>query len=88
MVGGLIQLLRDGLHRNRTELASLTGPARFTVSSRIDTLMELGLVSPIGEAVSARSRPSAQFAQASAGKVVFGVSECFATGRDAAKVGP
>jgi glucokinase len=69
----LFQLLRDGLPRTRTELASMTGLARSTVAARIDTLMELGLVAPVGEAVSTGGRPSTQFAIASSGKVVLGV---------------
>jgi predicted NBD/HSP70 family sugar kinase len=51
----------------------MTGLARSTVAARIDTLMTLGLVAPVGEAVSTGGRPSTQFAIASSGKVVLGV---------------
>ena len=51
----------------------MTGLARSTVAARIDTLMALGLVAPVGEAVSTGGRPSTQFAIASSGKVVLGV---------------
>ena len=73
VVSELFQLLRDGRPRTRTELAAMTGLARSTVAARIDTLMELGLVAPVGEAVSTGGRPSTQFAIASSGKVVLGV---------------
>lgn len=73
VVSELFQLLRDGRPRTRTELAAMTGLARSTVAARIDTLMALGLVAPVGEAVSTGGRPSTQFAIASSGKVVFGV---------------
>ena len=73
MVSELFQLLRDGRPRTRTELAAMTGLARSTVAARIDTLMALGLVAPVGEAVSTGGRPSTQFAIASSGKVVLGV---------------
>ena len=73
VVSELFQLLRDGLPRTRTELAAMTGLARSTVAARIDTLMELGLVAPVGEAVSTGGRPSTQFAIAASGKIVMGV---------------
>ena len=73
VVSELFQLLRDGRPRTRTELAAMTGLARSTVAARIDILMTLGLVAPVGEAVSTGGRPSTQFAIASSGKVVLGV---------------
>jgi len=73
VVSELFQLLRDGRPRTRTELAAMTGLARSTVAARIDILMDLGLVAPVGEAVSTGGRPSTQFAIASSGKVVLGV---------------
>ena len=59
---GLFQLLRDGQPRTRAELAALTGMARSTIASRVDSLMGLGLVSPVGDAQSTGGRPSSQFA--------------------------
>lgn len=69
----LFQILRDGRARTRTELSTLTGLARSTVALRIDALMRLGLVGPVGDAVSTGGRPSSQFAIASSGRVVLGV---------------
>ncbi|WP_106210781.1 ROK family transcriptional regulator [Glaciihabitans tibetensis] len=58
----LFQLLRDGLPRTRTELAATTGLARSTIALRVDELMSLGLISPVGDAQSTGGRPSSQFA--------------------------
>ena len=69
----LFQILRDGRPRTRTELAAMTGLARSTVALRIDALMRLGLVAPVGDAVSTGGRPSSQFAIASSGRAVLGV---------------
>lgn len=69
----LFQILRDGRPRTRTELSAMTGLARSTVAMRIDALMKLGLVGPVGDAVSTGGRPSSQFAIAASGRVVLGV---------------
>ena len=69
----LFQILRDGRPRTRTELSAMTGLARSTVALRIDALMKLGLVGPVGDAVSTGGRPSSQFAIAASGRVVLGV---------------
>jgi predicted NBD/HSP70 family sugar kinase len=69
----LFQILRDGKPRTRTELAAITGLARSTIGLRIDSLMRLGLVGAIGDAISTGGRPSAQFALAASGRVVLGV---------------
>ena len=61
-VSELFQLLRDGRPRTRAELSTLTGLARSTIALRVDTLMNLGLISPVGDAVSTGGRPSSQFA--------------------------
>lgn len=58
----LFQLLRDGQPRTRAELSTLTGLARSTIALRVDELMALGLISPVGGAVSTGGRPSSQFA--------------------------
>ena len=57
----LFQILRDGRPRTRTELSAMTGLARSTVALRIDALMKLGLVGPVGDAVSTGGRPSTAF---------------------------
>ncbi|WP_062521395.1 ROK family transcriptional regulator [Demequina silvatica] len=69
----LFQILRDGSPRTRSELAGLTGLARSTVAARVDSLVRLGLVKPVGTAVSTGGRPSSQFALNSSGRVVLGV---------------
>lgn len=58
----LFQLLRDGKPRTRAQLSHLTGLARSTIALRVDSLMELGLISPVGDALSTGGRPSSQFA--------------------------
>lgn len=69
----LFQILRDGRPRTRTELSAMTGLARSTVALRIDALMRLGLVGPVGDAVSTGGRPSSQFAITASERVVLGV---------------
>lgn len=60
--GEIFQILRDGQARTKAELATLTGLARSTVSSRVDMLLTAGLVRPAGEAVSTGGRPPARIA--------------------------
>ncbi|MCR2799795.1 MULTISPECIES: ROK family transcriptional regulator [unclassified Microbacterium] len=60
--GEIFQILRDGRARTKAELATLTGLARSTVSSRVDALLAAGLVRPAGEAVSTGGRPPARIA--------------------------
>jgi predicted NBD/HSP70 family sugar kinase len=71
--GDLFQLLRDGKARTRAELAFITGLARSTVASRIDALMQCGLVGPAGEAGSSGGRPPSRFAFNPAARVVLAV---------------
>ncbi|GAB3558116.1 ROK family protein [Arthrobacter alkaliphilus] len=71
--GDLFQLLRDGQARTRAELALTTGLARSTVASRIDALMNSGLVGPAGEASSSGGRPPSRFAFNPAARVVLAV---------------
>lgn len=58
----LLAILRDGVPRTRAQLAELTGLARSTVSTRIDSLTASGLISPAGDAVSTGGRPPARIA--------------------------
>jgi predicted NBD/HSP70 family sugar kinase len=67
----LFQLLRDGSPRTRAELAATTGLARSTIALRVEELMSLGLVSPVGDAQSTGGRPSSQFALNPAAKFVL-----------------
>lgn len=60
--GEIFQILRDGRGRTKAELATLTGLARSTVSSRVDVLLASGLVRPAGEAASTGGRPPARVA--------------------------
>ncbi len=68
----MFQLLRDGQPRTRAELAQLTGLARSTVASRVDTLIRLGLVAPYGGAASTGGRPPSLFALNPGARVVIG----------------
>ncbi|MGO1769777.1 MAG: winged helix-turn-helix transcriptional regulator, partial [Microbacterium sp.] len=69
-VAELFQLLRDGAPRTRAELAKATGLARSTIASRVDLLMELGLITPVADAASTGGRPSSQFALNPAARLV------------------
>lgn len=84
--GGLFQLLRDGQPRTRAELVTMTGLSRPTVAQRIDQLLELGLIAPVGGAVSTGGRPSSQFAFNPTARVViaadFGASHARAAVTD------
>ncbi|ADD44301.1 ROK family transcriptional regulator [Stackebrandtia nassauensis] len=60
--GALLQLLRDGAPRTRSELAAVTGLARSTVTQRVDALLASGLIGPSGEAASTGGRPPTTFA--------------------------
>lgn len=60
--GDIFQILRDGHARTKAELASLTGLARSTVSTRVDALLATGLLAPAGEAASTGGRPPARIA--------------------------
>ncbi|THV32079.1 ROK family transcriptional regulator [Glycomyces paridis] len=70
--GTLLQLLRDGVPRTRSELAALTGLARSTVAGRIDALLAAGLIAPTGETASTGGRPPATFAFNPAARIVIG----------------
>ena len=71
--GELFELLRDGRPWTRAQLADATGLARSTVTTRIDTLMRLGLVAPYGGARSTGGRPPTLFALNPGAKLVVGV---------------
>jgi glucokinase len=60
--GDIFQLLLDGHARTKADLVHLTGLARSTVSSRVDTLLAAGLVVPAGEAASTGGRPPSRVA--------------------------
>lgn len=60
--GELFQLLRDGAPRTRSELATATGFSRATISSRIDELLDSGLITTLSDAISTGGRPSGRVA--------------------------
>ncbi|HEX7135656.1 MAG TPA: ROK family transcriptional regulator [Iamia sp.] len=60
--GSLLQILRDGVPRTRSELAAMTGLGRSAVAQRVDALLANGLVGSVGEAASTGGRPPAQLA--------------------------
>ncbi|MDN5813550.1 MAG: ROK family protein, partial [Micrococcaceae bacterium] len=70
--GEFLQLLRDGRPRTRAELAQVTGMARSTVASRVDTLLQLGYVAPVGDSTSTGGRPPSLFALNPEARVVIG----------------
>ncbi|WP_277207181.1 ROK family transcriptional regulator [Isoptericola croceus] len=72
-LGAVLHLLRDGRSRTRAELARTTGLSRSTMSTRIDELLRLGLVAPVGDAGSTGGRPAATFALAPASRLAVGV---------------
>ncbi len=69
----LFQLLRDGQPRTKAELVEMTGLSRSTIQLRIESLLELGLIAPISDAVSTGGRPSAQVALNPTARVVAAV---------------
>jgi predicted NBD/HSP70 family sugar kinase len=70
--GALLQLLRDGTPRTRSELAAETGLGRSTVAQRVETLITSSLVGAAGEATSTGGRPPARFAFNPRARVVLG----------------
>ncbi len=60
--GELLRILRDGHPRTRADLAAITGLGRGAISSRLESLLELGLVAPVSDAASTGGRPSARLA--------------------------
>jgi predicted NBD/HSP70 family sugar kinase len=60
--GSLLQILRDGVPRTRSELATMTGMGRSALAQRVDALLASSLVGSVGEAASTGGRPPAQLA--------------------------
>ena len=69
----VFDLLRDGRPRTRAQLAASSGLARSTITARVDVLMKLGLVRPIGDGVSTGGRPPSLIAFNPSARVVVGV---------------
>jgi predicted NBD/HSP70 family sugar kinase len=70
--GALLQLLRDGTPRTRSELAAFTGLGRSTVAQRVDALVASALVGAACEATSTGGRPPARFAFNPRARLVLG----------------
>lgn len=68
----LLQVIRDGIPRTRSQLAEISGMSRTTVGLRVDALRELGLVVPVSDATSTGGRPSSQIAFHPSARVVAG----------------
>jgi len=66
-------LLRDGRAWTRAELAQTTGLARSTVAARVEELMRLGFVAPVGGGASTGGRPPSLFSLNPRARVVAGV---------------
>lgn len=66
----LLQVMRDGKPRTRSQIAEITGMARTTVGLRVDDLRELGLIVPVADATSTGGRPSSQIAFNPSARVV------------------
>jgi predicted NBD/HSP70 family sugar kinase len=71
--GSLLQILRDGVPRTRSELAAMTGLGRSAVAQRVDALVAASLVGSVGEAASTGGRPPAQLAFNPAARVALAV---------------
>ncbi|UCR90624.1 ROK family transcriptional regulator [Mycetocola spongiae] len=69
----LLQLLRDGAPRTRSELAQRTGLSRSTIAQRIDELMGLGLIVSTEDAISTGGRPSARFELNATGRIIIAI---------------
>jgi predicted NBD/HSP70 family sugar kinase len=69
----LLAYLRDGVPRTRAQLVELAGLARSTVSSRLDALLETGLVAPAGGGVSSGGRPPGYFAFEPAARILLAI---------------
>lgn len=66
----LIAHLRNGMPRTRAELAAVSGLGRSTITTRVASLLETGLLAPVGDAASTGGRPPAQFALNPAARVI------------------
>ncbi|MET0989506.1 MAG: ROK family transcriptional regulator [Glaciihabitans sp.] len=70
--GDLFQIFREGEAFTKSQLASITGLSRSTVSTRVDLLLSKGLLRPAGEAASSGGRPPARVELNPLARVVIG----------------
>jgi len=69
----LLQVLRDGIPRTRSQLAEQTGLARSTVAGRLDALLTGNLVIPAGDEASSGGRPPARLAFNPAARILIAI---------------
>ncbi|MCH1883061.1 ROK family transcriptional regulator [Agrococcus sp. ARC_14] len=69
----IFDLLRDGRGRTRSELSRESGLARSSVALHIETLIQVGYVTPVGDAASTGGRPASLFAFNPGARLVIGV---------------
>jgi predicted NBD/HSP70 family sugar kinase len=69
----LLVHLRDGSARTRSELAELSGLARSTVATRLDSLIETGLVAVLTNGVSSGGRPPGFVAFQPAARILLAI---------------
>ena len=81
----LLNLLRRSGPLTRAEMLETTGWARVTVTSRIEHLLQVGLVAVDGSAVGARGRPAARY-RIDAARAVHLVADVGAQGMRLARV--
>ncbi|MCU1543906.1 MAG: family transcriptional regulator [Microbacteriaceae bacterium] len=70
--GDLFQIFREGEAFTKSQLASITGLSRSTVSTRVDLLLSKGLLRSAGEAASSGGRPPARVELNPLARVVIG----------------
>jgi len=69
----ILALLRDGAPRTRAQLAELSGLARSTVASRLESLAASGLVAPAGGGPSSGGRPPGYLAFQPAARILLAI---------------
>ncbi len=69
----VIEVLRDGVPRTKSELAEITARARSTVSARLDELVSAGLVVQLAETLATKGRPSTLYTLGTKSRVVVAI---------------
>lgn len=71
--GDMFQLLRDGEPRTKAELGELTSLSRSTVTARVEAMLAVGLLRPVGDGLPTGGRPATRFALDAGSRVVLAV---------------
>jgi predicted NBD/HSP70 family sugar kinase len=79
-----LALFQDGAQLTRADIATLTGWARVTVTTRVERLLEDGLLEPVEERVNGRGRPATFYRLAATAGVLL-VADVGATGMRVAR---